>query len=58
MREGVFGESDPVVAHAAMIGAIALLVSSRASIARLVGREMDLARLRDEFCQGVFGRGR
>ena len=56
MREGVFGESDPVVAHAAMIGAIALLVSSRASIARLVGREMDLARLREEFCQGVFGR--
>jgi len=56
MREGVFGESDPVVAHAAMIGAIALLVSSRASIARLVGREMDLARLRKEFCQGVFGR--
>ena len=56
MREGVFGESDPVVAHAAMIGAIALLVSSRASIARLVGGEMDLARLREEFCQGVFGR--
>ena len=58
MREGVFGESDPVVAHAAMIGAIALLVSSRASIARLVGGEMDLARLREEFCRGVFGRGR
>ena len=58
MREGVFGESDPVVAHAAMIGAIALLVSSRASIARLVGGEMDLARLREEFCQGVFGRER
>ena len=56
MREGVFGESDPVVAHAAMIGAIALLVSSRASIARLVGGEMDLARLREEFCRGVFGR--
>jgi len=56
MREGVFGASDPVVAHAAMIGAIALLVSSRASIARLVGGEMDLARLREEFCQGVFGR--
>ena len=55
MREGVFGESDPVVAHAAMIGAIALLVSSRASIARLVGGEMDLARLREEFCRGVFG---
>ncbi len=58
MREGVFGESDPVVAHAAMIGAIALLVSSRASIARLVGGEMDLARLREEFCRGVFGRER
>ena len=56
MREGVFCESDPVVAHAAMIGAIALLVSSRASIARLVGGEMDLARLREAFCQGVFGR--
>lgn len=58
MREGVFGESDPVVAHAAMIGAIALLVSSRASISRLVGGEMDLARLREEFCRGVFGRAR
>ena len=58
MREGVFGESDPVVAHAAMIGAIALLVPSRASIARLVGREMDLARLMEEFCRGVFGRER
>ena len=56
MREGVFGESDPVVAHAAMIGAIALLVSSRASIARLVGGDVDLGWLREEFCRGVFGR--
>jgi len=58
MREGVFGESDPVVTHAAMIGAIALLVSSRASIARLVGGDVDLGWLREEFCRGVFGRGR
>ncbi len=57
MRAGIFGQADVVVAHAALIGAISMLVSSRHSISRLAGEEMDVGRLREAFCRGVIGRG-
>jgi TetR/AcrR family transcriptional regulator len=54
IQAGIFGRVDPTVAHIGLVGAIASLISSRASISRLAGSEFSLDRLRDEFCRGLF----
>lgn len=46
-----------MVAHTALVGAIALVISMRVSIARLSGREMEVATLRDEFLDVLLRRG-
>lgn len=56
VRAGIFGPVDGVVAHTAMVGAIAALVALRGSMARIGGRDMDVAQLRDAFCSGLFRR--
>lgn len=56
MNAGVFGPVEPIIAHAALIGAMALLIASHTSISRMAGRELRVEELRDEFCQGVLRR--
>ncbi|MCK6389327.1 MAG: hypothetical protein L6Q65_17275, partial [Zoogloea sp.] len=57
MEAGILGRSDVVVAHTALVGAIASVISMRVSIARLSGRDMELATLRDEFLDVLLRRG-
>jgi len=57
MDAGILGRSDVVVAHTALVGAIALVISMRVSIARLSGREMEVATLRDEFLDVLLRHG-
>ena len=57
MDAGILGRSDVVVAHTALVGAIASVISMRVSIARLSGREMELATLRDEFLDVLMRHG-
>lgn len=57
MEAGILGRSDVVVAHTALVGAIASVISMRVSIGRLSGREMGLAVLRDEFLDALLRRG-
>lgn len=53
MQAGALGPIDPVIAHMAMTGSIALLISSLATVSRLGNTDYDLPRLRDAFCQCV-----
>ena len=46
-----------MVVHTALVGAIALVISMRVSIARLSGREMEVATLRDEFLDVLLRHG-
>jgi hypothetical protein len=57
MEAGILGRGDVVVAHTALVGAIASVISMRVSIARLSGRDMELATLRDEFLDVLLRRG-
>ncbi len=57
MEAGILGRSDVVVAHTALVGAIASVISMRVSIARLSSREMELATLREAFLDVLLRRG-
>ena len=57
MDAGILGRSVVVVAHTALVGAIASVISMRVSIARLSGREMEVATLRDEFLDVLLRHG-